>query len=96
MFVLPSKDRFCMQRQARIDPLRSFRIQQAKTRMQRLLLLMAAAGTTDHHLIADIQSTETVAISNGCFQVSSSPSLSGCSQDVRSPLSRPAHRCCRP
>ena len=29
---------------------------------------MATGRTTDHHLIADIQSTETVAISDGCFQ----------------------------
>lgn len=33
---------------------------------------------------------------NGYFQVSSSPSRTGCLRDTESLLSRPANRCCRP
>ena len=56
-----------------IDPLQSFLPWLPMSAAQRLLLLIAAGRTTGYHLIAGIQSTETVASPRAAFRSAAAP-----------------------
>ena len=61
-----------------------------------MLLLRTAERAAGHRLIAVHPERQDRRLSNDCFQVSNSSSLTSCLRDAGSPLSRLTNRCCRP